>query len=106
MAIVTVARLREYLDQVKAGTATTETLTNILANAESTVLEALGFTFFDAGDDWAGVSASAKRVRSEHSKYLRLPAYLVGSITSIKKMSGTEVDDRALDTDSYEETEE
>ena len=105
MAIVTVARLREYLDQVKAGTAINTTLEHILTNAESTVVEALGFTFFDDGDDWAGVTASAKRVRSENSKYLRLPAYLMGSIASISLVSGTTTT-TDIEADSYEETDE
>lgn len=106
MALVTVARLREYLDKVPANAATTTTLTNILANVESIVTDALGFTFLDAGQDWDDVTASAKRVRSEVSKYLRLPAYQVGSIVSIYRLDGVTVSDVAIEADTYEETDE
>jgi len=106
MAMVTVARLREYLEQVKAGAAIDTKLGNIIADAESIVVEALGFSFFDTDTTWATVAAEQKRVRSEKSKYLRLPAYLIGSIASIYLMDGTTITSSEIESDTYEETEE
>lgn len=106
MAIATLAQLREYLNQVKTGTATDDQLTGILGRAESIVVDALGFTFFDDGVGWADVAPTQKRVRSERSAYLRLPAYQIGSISEIALMSGTSITTTTVDADLYEETED
>lgn len=106
MAIVTTTRLREYLDQVKAGEAIDAALGRILERAESIVVGALGFTFFDDGVEWDDVAATTKRLRSEPSKYLRLPPYAIGSITTIAVLSGTTITTTTVDAADYEETEE
>lgn len=103
MPIATTAQLREYLDQVEAGVPMDGRLTNILTRAEAIVTEALGFSFFADGTDWGDITATAKRVRSEKSVYLKLPPYLYGSITSLVTISGTTASTTEI-TD-YEETE-
>lgn len=103
MALVTVARLREYLNQVKAGAGEDARLANILTEAESIVVDALGFTFFDDGVDWADIAASTKRVTSERSQYLRLPPYLAGSIASIVVVDGVTTTNVTVEEDTYEE---
>jgi hypothetical protein len=104
MAIVTTTLLREYLDQVKAGTAIDAALERILARAESIVVDALGFTFFDDGVAWDDIAATTKRLRSEQSKYLRLPPYEIGSIERVAVMSGTTITTTTVDGADYEET--
>ena len=106
MAIVTTTRLREYLDQVKAGTAIDGALGRILERAESIVVDALGFTFFDDGVAWDDIDPTTKRIRSEPSRYLRLPPYRVGSITAIAVLSGTTITTTTVDAAACEETEE
>jgi hypothetical protein len=101
--MVSVARLREYLDQVPIGAGVDTVLGNILVDAEDIVTKALGFSFFDGGVDWDDITATAKRVRSEKSVYLKLPPYLYGSITSLVVMNGTTASTSEI-TD-YEETE-
>jgi hypothetical protein len=102
--MTTVARLRHYLDQVPAGEPYSTQLSSILAAAESIVVAALGFTFFDVGTSWDDVAVSSKRVQSEPSVYLKLPPYLAGSITSIYPLSGLRVGTVGLTADvDYEE---
>lgn len=102
MGMVTVARAREYLDKVPAGAGNDAKIGNFIASAERIVVDALGFTFFDAGDDYP--AASAKRLRAEQSKHFKLPPYEYGSITSLVTISGTQVSTTEI-TD-YEETED
>jgi hypothetical protein len=102
MAMATVSMLRDYLDQVPSGAGMDTKLTKILARAESIVVDALGFAFFDADADWSDVSTSAKRVQSEESTYLALPPYLAGSITSLVPMSGAIA--TTSEVTDYEET--
>lgn len=107
MALVTVEQLRAYLDQVKAGIAIDDNLTDILERAEGIVTDALGFTFLDAGSDWSDVTASQKLIRSEESRWLKLPPYLYGSITSVAPCRGSG-DKLTLETaiTDYDEMEE
>lgn len=91
MAMVTVAQFREYMDKIGAGTPIDNRITAILGRAEDIVVEALGFTFFASDAPWSGVTASAKRVQSERSIYLRLPPYLAASITSVLPITGVTV---------------
>jgi hypothetical protein len=100
--ITTVAQLREYLNQVPTGTSVDAQLTAILTRAESIVTDALGFTFFASNVTWSTVTATAKRVRSERSVYLKLPPYLVGSITSLVVMHGSTPG--TAEISDYEET--
>lgn len=103
MAIITTAQLRGYLDKVPSGTTNDDLLTDIIERAQGTIDAALGFSFFDAGSVWGDVAATEKRVQSERSAYLKLPAYKYGSIESIKPITGVRVIDAPI-TD-YEETE-
>lgn len=102
MSIITVENLRAYLEQVKAGSAKDLNLGEIIARAQDIVDTALGFSFFDAGQDWADIAPTQKRVQSERSVYLRLPAYQAGSITAINPITGITVGSDTI-TD-YEET--
>jgi hypothetical protein len=106
MSMVTVAQLRDYLSQVAAGAGVDEKLDDVIVRAEGIVTTALGFTFFDDGDDWSDVAASTVDHRSERSKYLKLRPYLYGSITSVRPVTGSG-DERALGTaiTNYDETE-
>ena len=81
-------------------------LGRILERAESIVVDALGFTFFDDGVAWDDIDPTTKRIRSEPSRYLRLPPYRVGSITAIAVLSGTTITTTTVDAAAYEETEE
>jgi len=89
MSMVTVAQLREYLDQTPSGATVDNKLQSIIDRAEGIVVAALGFTFFDSSTTWANVAASQKYVRSEVSKYLKLPPYQYGSITAVQEITGS-----------------
>jgi hypothetical protein len=97
MAYATLSQLRARLPQLPAGPDTDALLTEMLGQASSIVDGALGFSFFAAGGDWSSVAASVRKVRSEPSAWLRLPAYQQGSITLL-----TVAGDTAAITD-YEE---
>lgn len=100
MAYITAADIREYLEQVPSSK--DAVLGKIATRATSIIDQALGFSFFATGASWSSVAASARRVQSERSTYLRLPPYQYSSITSLVLISGTTVDTTQI-TD-YEET--
>lgn len=87
MGIVTIAMFRAYNDATPSGASVDAKIQDVIDRAESIVVGALGFTFFDDGAAWP--SATEKYVRSESSVYLKLPPYQYGSITSVKPMSGS-----------------
>lgn len=91
MSIITTDQLRAYLDQVPAGAAADAKLTDIITRAQGIIDTALGFSFFDTGAAWSGVTATQKRVQSERSVYLKLPPYLDGSITAVSPITGVTV---------------
>jgi len=103
MSIITTDQLRAYLEQVKTGTAIDAQLTDVITRAQGLIDTALGFSFFDADASWSGVAATQKRVQSERSVYLKLPAYQVGSITAVSPITGITVSSDLV-TD-YEEQE-
>ena len=86
MAIATTDQLREYLDQVERSPAVDEALGRILARAETIITDALGFTFAD----WDDVAAAYRDVTTDAvaSRYLRLPAYQAGSLSSVALLGG------------------
>ena len=90
MSIVTTTQLRAYLEQVETGASVDAKLDDIIERAEGIVSGALGFTFFDSAVSWSSTSATQKVVRAEQSRYLKLPPYLYGSITSVKPATATE----------------
>lgn len=104
--MTTVAQFRAYNDQAPSGAGVDAKITDVLDRAEGIVVAALGFAFFDSSESWAATSATEQYVRSSKSKYLKLPPYLYGSITSIKPMtgSGDEVE-RGDAITNYDETE-
>lgn len=107
MAVATVDQLRVYLNQVPTGATTDEQLQAVIDRADQIVVEALGFAFFDAGDTWADVSATTKRVRAESSVYLKLPPYSYGSITSVAVVTGAgDTADTGDPVTDYDETQE
>lgn len=89
MSMVTVAQLRDYLEQVKAGTGVDDKLDDVLARAEDIITSALGFSFFASDVAWTDVSATTKYLRSERSRWLKLHPYLYGSITSVAPVTGS-----------------
>jgi len=78
MAYGTVTQLREYLEQVKTGTATDAVLSSILDRASDLVTDALGLEFAAYG-----ASPTARDVRAVGGEWLGLPAYKAASITTI-----------------------
>jgi hypothetical protein len=96
---VTVPDLRFMLSQVEQSVATDIWFAQIIAAAERIVNDALGFTFADYG-----VTPTTKRVRAEKSRYLKLPPYKYGSITSIVKVNG--VTPETTQVTDWEETED
>lgn len=103
MSIITTANLRSYLDQLEAGASVDTQLAEIITRAQGMIDVALGFSFFDAGTEWAAIPATQKRVQSERSVYLKLLPYHYGSITALAPITGITVSTDVI-TD-YEETE-
>ena len=102
MSYATVANLREYLDQVRAGAAVDAALQSVLDRAQAIINDALGFSF------GAYVEAAEKDVRARGGEWLWLPAYEAGSVATVAQVSGrgtayesiTVVDDYVADEES------
>ena len=93
MAYASVAQLREYLGQIKAGATEDAQLANVLERASSIVDGALGFRF----TPYTAV-ASNRDVLSIGGTYLEVPAYEAGSITFIKAISSRGASGESLET--------
>ena len=97
MAIVTTTRLREYLDQVKAGTAIDGALGRILERADRSWSTRWGLRSSTTGQMGRISIRRRSGIWSEPSRYLRLPPYRVGSITAIAVLSGTTITTTTVD---------
>jgi hypothetical protein len=76
-----VDQFRSYFPQAEAGDAVDAAIFDALTRATGFANEVLGFSFFGQGESWP--AASVKKVFSEESQWLKLPAYQEGSITSL-----------------------
>jgi len=83
-AYVTVAELREYLPQVKAGTTQDAELTKVIDRAHAIVGDALGFSF----GDWALAATEHDVWSRSGGSWLWVPAYQEESVTDVQSISG------------------
>lgn len=84
MSYATVADFRQYLPQAPEDSATDALIAEVLTRATDIVAGAMGIRFFAVGEDWP--AATVKRVFSESSVWLKLPAYQEGSITLLTEV--------------------
>lgn len=78
-AYVTVAELREYLNQAQAGATVDALLTKVIARASEMVDDVLEFSFGDG----TYPAASVRSLPSVQSQYLFVPPHESGSITTV-----------------------
>jgi hypothetical protein len=83
MAYATVQQLRAYLPQVESGDSVDAVLQDILERATSLVQHELSLALSFWHEHETAPAASTKTVFSEPSVWLKLPPYVVGSLTSL-----------------------
>lgn len=86
MIYATVAQFRQYLPQAQEGSEDDSLITDVLTRASALVNAAVGLPFFSVGEDWP--TATVKKIFSESSVWLKLPAYQEGSITLLTEAGG------------------
>jgi len=94
MSYITVADLREYLPQVKAGTTQDAELQNVIDRAHAIAGDALGFEF----SAWA-VEATTQDIQARsEGVWLWVPNYKAASVTTVQLISGRGTTGESLST--------
>jgi hypothetical protein len=94
MAYITVAELREYLSQVKAGVTQDAELSKVIDRAHQIVNDALGFEFAA----WASEASAQDVLTRSSGVWLWVPHYKLESVATVQSVFARGTDSEDLDT--------
>ena len=94
MAYITVAGLREYLPQVKAGVTEDTEMEHVIDRAHAIVGDALGFEF----SAWADAASARDVLARNGGAWLWVPCYEEDSVTTVHLVSGRGTSGESLST--------